>query len=185
MRLIVTILLVLMIAATAMAADSEIAIFDEGQSALSRFEDKEIAAWKQIDPQTAEFHEKWKKLNELSRKRNRLVFLYKLQHKPDSIHWDSWKGWLRPIESSAEAETFKDKIPGYADITADFERQKKLLTSRSDLLERRTTLYRKNKDTFKKLEDALSEELSALQKRMDAVRKSHASQNSVPTPSTR
>ncbi len=184
MRLIVTILLVLMIAATAMAVDSEIAIFDEGQSALSKFEDNEIKAWKKIDPQTAEFHQQWKKLNELSRKRNRLVFLYKLQNKPDSIHWDTWKGWLRPIESSAEAETFKNKIPGYADVTADFEKQKKLLTARSDLLERRTALYRKNKYTFKKLEDGLSEELSALQKRMDAVRKTHA-QNSVPAPSAR
>ncbi len=185
MRLIVTILLVLMVAATAMSADSEIAIFDEAQSALSRFEDREIEAWKKIDPQTAKFHEQWKKLNELSRKRNRLVFLYKLQNKPDSIHWDNWKGWLRPIESSAEAESDKKTIPGFAEITDDFERQKKLLTSRSDLLERRNSFYGKNKEVFKKLEEDLTGELSALEKRMDAVRKSHAKQTTTEAPVAR
>src|SRR3954453_22945623 len=104
MKAILTTLLLMMITTTAIAMDSEMVIFDEAQSAMSRFEDNEIKAWKQIDPQTAAFHEEWKKLNEMTRKRNRLVFLYKLQNNPNSIHWDSWKGWLRPIESSADAE---------------------------------------------------------------------------------
>lgn len=185
MKIMLAILLVLMMYTTAIAMDSEIVIFDEGQSAFSRFENNEIEAWKQIDLQTAAFHEEWKKLNYLSRKRNRLVFLYKLQNEPDKIHWDSWKGWLRPIETSTDAESYKETIPEFREITAAFEKQKKALTARDDLLTRRKTFYEKNKDIFKKLEGTLSEELLALEKRMDKVRKSQARQNTTPAPQAR
>lgn len=185
MKTILTILLVLVMSTAAIAVDSEIVIFDEAQSALARFEDNEIEAWKQIDLQTAAFHEEWKKLNHLSRKRNRLVFLYKLQHEPDKIHWDSWKGWLRPIESSTESESYKETIPEFREITSAFEKQRKALTARNDLLVRRNTFYGKNKDVFLALEKTLSGELSALEKRMDNVRKSRAEQNSAATPPVR
>ena len=176
MKTILASLLVLILSTTAIAMDSEIVIFDEAQSAFSRFEDSQIEAWKKIDFQTAVFHEEWKKLNYLSRKRNRLVFLYKLRNEPDKIHWDSWKGWLRPIESSTESETYKETIPEYKEITAAFEKQKAVLTARNDLLVKRNTFYGQNKDIFEKLEKTLSEELSALEKRMDKVRNSKARQ---------
>jgi hypothetical protein len=176
MKTILASLLVLILSTTAIAMDSEIVIFDEAQSAFSRFEDSQIEAWKKIDFQTAVFHEEWKKLNYLSRKRNRLVFLYKLQNEPDKIHWNSWKGWLRPIESSTESETYKETIPEYKEITAAFEKQKAALTARNDLLVKRNTFYGQNKDIFDKLEKTLSEELSALEKRMDKVRTSKARQ---------
>jgi hypothetical protein len=176
MKTILASLLVLILSTTAIAMDSEIVIFDEAQSAFSRFEDSQIEAWKKIDFQTAVFHEEWKKLNYLSRKRNRLVFLYKLRNEPDKIHWNSWKGWLRPIESSTESETYKETIPEYKEITAAFEKQKAALTARNDLLVKRNTFYGQNKDIFDKLEKTLSEELSALEKRMDKVRTSKARQ---------
>jgi len=176
MKTILASLLVLILSTTAIAMDSEIVIFDEAQSAFSRFEDSQIEAWKKIDFQTAVFHEEWKKLNYLSRKRNRLVFLYKLRNEPDKIHWNSWKGWLRPIESSTESETYKETIPEYKEITAAFEKQKAALTARNDLLVKRNTFYGQNKDIFEKLEKTLSEELLALEKRMDKVRKSKAQQ---------
>jgi len=146
MKILPAVLLALVMAAAAVAADSEIAVFDEAQSAFSRFEESEIAAWRRIDPQIAAFHEEWRKLNEFSRKRNRLVFLYKLRHKPDSIHWESWKGWLRPIESPADAESCKSTVPGFRDITAAFEKRKKLSTARNDLLVKRNALHDKNRD---------------------------------------
>lgn len=180
MKAILAILLVLIMSTAAIAMDSEIVIFDEAQSAFSRYEDNEIEAWKQIDLQTAAFHEEWKKLNYLSRKRNRLIFLYKLKNEPNKIHWDNWKGWLRPIESSKDSEAFKKIIPEFREITSSFEKQKNILTGRNDLLIRRKTFYDKNKDIFNKLEKTLSEELIALEKRMDKVRKSHAQQNTTP-----
>jgi hypothetical protein len=182
MKTILACLLVLIISTTAHAIDSEIVIFDEAQSAFSRFDDNEIKAWKQIDLSIAAFHEEWKKLNQLSRKRNRLIFLYKLQNEPNKIHWDSWKGWLRPIESATDAETFKKTIPEFREITAAFDKQKQMITAQSDLLVKRNTIYGKNKDIFTKLENTLSDELLALEKRMDKVRKSQAPQNITPKP---
>jgi hypothetical protein len=182
MKTILAILLVLITSTTALAIDSEIVIFDEAQSAFSRFEDSQIEAWRKIDYQTTVFHEDWKKLNQLSRKRNRLVFLYKLQNEPNKIHWDSWKGWTRPIESATDAETYKKTIPEFRELTAAFDKQKEMLTARNDLLVKRNTFYGKNKDIFDKLEKTLSEDLLALEKRMDKVRKSQAPQNTTPKP---
>jgi hypothetical protein len=181
MKTILACLFVLIISTTAHAIDSEIVIFDEAQNAFSRFEDNEIKAWKQIDLSIAAFHEEWKKLNQLSRKRNRLIFLYKLQNEPNKIHWDSWKGWLRPIESATDAETYKKTIPEFREITAAFDKQKEML-ARNGLLVKRNAIYGKNKDIFTKLEKTLSDELLALEKRMDKVRKSQTPQNTAPKP---
>ena len=185
MKTILVILWVLIMSTTAFATDSEIVIFDEAQSAFSRFEDNGIKAWKQIYAEIAAFHEEWKKLDSLSRKRNRLIFLHKLRNEPDKIHWNSWKGWLRPVESAADAESYKETMPEFREITAAFEKQKAVLTARNDLLIKRKSLYDKNKDIFKKLEETLSGELSALEKRMDNVRTSHTRQNSASPPQAR
>ena len=139
MKIILASLLVLVMSTTAIAKDSEIVIFDEAQSAFVRFENNEIAAWKKIDSQTAAFHEEWQKLNILTRNRNRLVFLYKLQNEPNKIHWKSWKGWLRPVDSAAESDLYKKIIPEYKEITSVLDKQKEVLKDHNDLLERRNS----------------------------------------------
>lgn len=185
MKATLAILLVLIMSATAYALDSEIVIFDEAQSAFSRFDANEVEAWKQIDSQTAAFHEEWSKLNTLSRTRNRIAFLYKLKNKPDAIHWDNWKGWLRPIESSADSESLKETIPEFKELTVAFEIRKKRFTEHNDLLVRRNSFYDKNKSIFTKLEGNLSDELLALEKRMNNVRKSRVQQDAPPVPADR
>jgi hypothetical protein len=167
---------------TAIAKDSEIAIFDEAQRAYARFEDSEIAAWKKIDSQTAAFHEEWQKLNQFTRSRNRLVFLYKLQHEPNKIHWKSWKGWLRPVDSAEESDLYKKIIPEYKEITSVLDKQREVFTAHNDLLVRRNGFYDKNKEIFTKLEKTLSDELATLEKRMDKVRETQAQQGTTPEP---
>lgn len=185
MKMILASLLVLVMSATAFAKDSEIVIFDEAQNAFARFEDSEIAAWKKIDSPTAAFHEEWQKINRLTRSRNRLVFLYKLQHEPNKIHWKSWKGWLRPVDSAAESNLYKKIIPEYKEITIALDKQREEFTAHNDLLVRRNSFYDKNKEVFTTLEKTLSDELSALEKRMDRVRESQAQQNTAPEPQTK
>jgi hypothetical protein len=185
MKIILASLLILIMSAPAIAKDSEITIFDEAQNAFVKFEDSEIAAWKKIDSQTAAFHEEWQKLNNLTRKRNRLVFLYKLQNEPDKIHWKSWKGWLRPVDSAAESDLYKKIIPEYKEITSVLDKQKEVFTAHNDLLVRRNGFYDKNKEVFTQLEKTLSDELSALERRMDKVRESQAQQNTAPEPQGR
>ena len=96
MKTILVILWVLIMSTTAFATDSEIVIFDEAQSAFSRFEDNEINAWKQIDVEIAAFHEDWKKLDSLSRKRNRLIFLHKLQNEAGQDSLEQLEGVVAP-----------------------------------------------------------------------------------------
>jgi len=170
MKSLIAIMFVLIMSSIALAKDSEIVIYDEAQNVISKFEDNEIAAWKQIDLESAHYHEEWKKLYNIDRKRKRLVFMYKLQNSPNSIDWSHWMGWTNPIDSTEESESFKKIIPEFAELSAEFDAQKKRIKTLHNQLKRRNSFYEENISTFNRLEGILTGEILALQKRIDKVR---------------
>jgi len=62
MKSLFAIILMLLMATLAHAVDSELALFDEAQSADMKFTERENEAWKRIDLQSAQYHLEWRKV---------------------------------------------------------------------------------------------------------------------------
>lgn len=175
MKSLFAIILTILMATLAYGADSKIALFDESQRADAKFSEKEIEAWTQIDLQSAQYHLEWEKVTAADRKRDRLIFVFKLENDPDTIHWQNL-AWIHPGDSSGKTKSYTNTSTEYKGLTAEIENQISRIKTLKDQQKRRNELYEVNKATFDRLEaDLISEQLS-LQKRMDTVRNLRAQQ---------
>ncbi|HJV64509.1 MAG TPA: hypothetical protein VJ550_02120 [Geomonas sp.] len=170
MKILLATILMLLVAMFAWAMDSELALFDEAQHANERFEEREIEAWKQIDNQSAQYHQEWKKVYDIDWKRDRLIFIFKLENEPETIDWKNL-AWMHPTDSSEKTRNYRSTSQEYKELTAQMEKQISKIRTLKAQLKRRNELYEMNKDTFDKLESGLLSEQQSLQKRMDVLRR--------------
>jgi len=154
------------------ADDWRIEAFDNAQRLFADFEAKEAALLTKAAPETKHFYELWLPMKAAARDRDRIAFLYKIKHSPQSIDWSNVWVWIDGTSSTEEEKRISAASPEYAEANSELQNRRETLLARKDLFKTRNQAYKDHEAELCPLESELQTSLLRLQAHVEKDTKS-------------